>query len=115
DEKNNLEYLKKHNFDSELFDAIQQSNVRHFLYESFLEWVWESLFTEFNEEEYKEFHRLGVKGIRKNFSLSSYIVLRILVLQNEYSVYNMLGFCSADQIREELSQIQDILKEEGLC
>ena len=47
DEKNNLEYLKKHNFDSELFDAIQQSNVQHFLYKSFLEWVWESLFTEF--------------------------------------------------------------------
>lgn len=116
DEMNNIGYLKKQNYANELCKAIKQSNISHFIFNNFLLWIWESLFTNFDSKKYKEFQKLGDDGIRRDFSLASYIILRILLLQNKYCRFNISIFTDKEKkgIEKELASIQDILKKENI-
>lgn len=58
---------------------------------------------------YQEFQKLGDSGIRKNFDLCSYMILRSLLLDEE-NAYNSLLFTKSEnnEIQKELLQIKEI-------
>ncbi|WP_100489195.1 hypothetical protein [Sporolactobacillus pectinivorans] len=107
----NLSELNKNKFIDELSDEIAQSNVSHFIFSEFLEWLWKSLFVDFDSSKYQEFKELGIKGIRRDFGLCSYMILRSILLSDKYKVYNSFRFSEIDRedIQKELSQIKDVL------
>lgn len=111
-----IEELKNHNFILELCDTINKSYVSHFIFDDFLKWVWASLFEIFDDKKYKEFIELGKKGIRRDFYLNSYIVIRLLLCTYSYKTFSLYGFTDDDkeQIKNELSDIKDILNEERI-
>lgn len=108
-----IEKLKKQDFIFELCNTIAESHVSHFMFNDFLKWLWSSLFKDFDDKEYKEFIELGEKGIRRNFSLNSYLILRLLLCQYPYFGCNFVKGDNAF-IKKELFSIKDILDARGI-
>lgn len=107
--KNELYELNNDRYVDELIEKIKQSHVSHFIYPEFIKWLWESFFVEFDSIMYQEFQKLGDSGIRKNFDLCSYMILRSLLMDEE-NAYNSLLFTKSEnnEIQKELLQIKEI-------
>lgn len=114
--KKDIDDLKKSKFIDELCSKISNSCVSHFIFWQFIKWMWYSLFEIFDEKKYEEFIKLGKEGIRTNFSLNSYIVVRLLLCNYSYRSLWTYGFKeeNKEQIKNELSNIKDILNEESI-
>lgn len=114
--RKDINYLKKSKFIDDLCSEISNSYVSHFIFEKFIKWMWSSLFEKFDEKKYEEFIKLGKEGIRKNFSLGSYIIVRLLLCNYSYRSLWTYGFKEENkkQIENELSSINDILNIKGV-
>ena len=104
--------LKESKFIDYLCCEISKSNISHFVFEQFIQWMWYSLFEKFDEERYEKFIMLGRDGLRKNFSLDSYIIIRLLLCDKSYGRLEVSEFKEEKrkQIENELCSIKDILK-----
>lgn len=109
--RKDIDDLKKTKFINELCCEISKSHVSHFIYEQFIKWMWYSLFENFDENKYEEFVKLGKEGIRRNFSLDSYIIMRLLLCNYPYSSLHAYEFKEKNKIKikNELCAIKDIL------
>ena len=114
--RKDINYLKKSKFIDDLCSEISNSYVSHFIFEKFIKWMWSSLFEKFDEKKYEKFIKLGKEGIRKNFSLGSYIIVRLLLCNYSYRSLWTYGFKEENkkQIENELSSINDILNIKGV-
>lgn len=106
--------IKKTKLIEEICSEISKSDVSHFIFGQFIKWMLSSLFENFDEKKYEEFIKLGIEGIRRNFSLDSYIILRLLVCNYSYRSLRFYGFKEENKkkIEIELYSIKDILKKE---
>lgn len=114
--KNNMEVLKKSGFEGLLYDEISSLYYSGFLEKEFLDWLWESLFDSFSEKEYKKFINFGESDERRDFSLSAYILLRLLLCDglNKKISESLLKETTLKEISEELFEIKDILIKESI-
>lgn len=114
--KKDIDDLKKTKFIDKLCCEISRSHVSHFILGQFIKWMWYSLFENFDEKKYEEFIKLGKEGIRKNFSLDSYIIVRLLLCNNPYRLLWTYQFKEENkkQIENELCSIKDILNIKGV-
>ena len=108
--KDTIYELNKDGYIDELIEKISKSYVSHFIYPQFIKWLWNSLFVNFDSIMYQQFKKLREKGIRKNFSLCSYMIFRSLLL-DKARVYNSILFTESEnkEIQKELLQIEGIL------
>lgn len=86
--RKNIMDLQKSNFINELCSELSNSYVSHFLFKEFIEWLWDSLFKTFDDNQYIEFKKLGQDSIRRNFELKSYIIFRLLLVPYHYDVFS---------------------------
>jgi putative uncharacterized protein (fragment) len=114
--RKDINCLKNQKFIDDLCSEISNSYVSHFIFEKFIKWMWSSLFEKFDEKKYVEFIKLGKEGIRKNFSLGSYIIVRLLLCNYSYMSLWTYEFKEENkkQIENELSSINDILSKKGV-
>ena len=112
--REDIEELKESKFIDEICSEISKSDVSHFIICPFIKWMWSSLFKKFDEKKYEEFIRLGKKGIRRDFSLDSYIIVRLLLCKYDYRSLSVYEFKEENkkQIRSEVNSIKDILNRE---
>ena len=112
----NIDELDKNNYMHELCKIISNSCVSHFVFKEYLEWMWESLFEAFGDKKYKEFKKLAERGVRRNFSLKSYVILRFLLCRYSKDEFKSFYFSSAikEQIKKDLVGIDEILEKEGI-
>ena len=112
----NIDELDKNNYMHELCKIISNSCVSHFVFKEYLEWMWESLFEAFGDKKYKEFKKLAEIGVRRNFSLKSYVILRLLLCRYSKDEFKLFYFSSAikEQIKKDLVGIDEILEKEGI-
>jgi len=82
----------------------------------FIEWLWDSLFKTFDDNQYIEFKKLGQDSIRRNFELKSYIIFRLLLVPYHYDVFSscQLSQNNQNEIFSELSEIKDIMENSGI-
>lgn len=114
--RKDIDDLKKTKFIDELCCEISKSHVSHFIFGQFIKWMWSSLFEKFDESIYAEFIQLGEKGNRRNFSLDSYIIVRLLLCNYSYMRLSLYEFKDENkkQIENELCSIKDILNIKGV-
>lgn len=114
--RKDIDDLKESKFIDELCCEISKSHVSHFIFEQFIKWMWFSLFERFDENRYEEFIKLGEEGIRRNFSLDSYIIVRLLLCNYSYRTLWVFEFKEENkkQIENELCSIKDILNIKGV-
>lgn len=114
--RKDIDDLKKSKFINELCCEISKSHVSHFIFGEFIKWMWSSLFENFDENRYEEFIKLGEEGIRRNFSLDSYIIVRLLLCNYSYRTLWVFEFKDENkkQIENELCSIKDILDINGV-
>lgn len=112
--REDIEELKESKFIDEICSEISKSDVSHFIICPFIKWMWSSLFKKFDEKKYEEFIRLGKRGIRRDFSLDSYIIVRLLLCKYDYRSLSVYEFKEENkkQIRSEVNSIKDILNRE---
>lgn len=112
--RKDIDDLKESKFVDEICIEISKSHVSHFIYCQFIKWMWSSLFENFDENKYEEFIKLGEEGIRRNFSLDSYIIVRLLLCNYPYESLSVYEFKekNKEQIEVELYSIKDILNKE---
>jgi putative uncharacterized protein (fragment) len=112
--RKNIDELEESKFIDEICSEISKSNVSHFISCKFIKWMCSSLFKKFDETKYEEFIRLGKEGIRINFSLDSYIIVRLLLCKYDYRSLSVYEFKEENkkQIRSEVNSIKDILNRE---
>ena len=81
-----------------------------------MEWLWNSLFVVFDDKKYKEFNKLGEKGFRIDFSIKSYVILRLLLCRYRKEEFKLVYFSSAikEQVKKDLVGIDEILEKEGI-
>ncbi|WP_304141553.1 hypothetical protein [Finegoldia magna] len=116
--RKDIDELKESKFIDEICREISKSDVSHFIFCQFIKWMWSSLFEKFDEKKYEEFIRLGKEGIRRNFSLDSYIIVRLLLCNYYYrslSVYEFKKKANKKQIKIEVNSIKDILNLNKEC
>lgn len=115
-ERKDIDDLKESKFIDELCCEISKSQASHFIFEQFIKWMWSSLFEKFDENRYEEFIKLGEEGIRRNFSLDSYIIVRLLLCNYSYRTLWVSEFKEENkkQIENELCSIKDILNIKGV-
>lgn len=108
--KDTIYELNNDGYIDELIEKISKSRVSHFIYPQFIKWLWNSLFVDFDSIMYQQFKKLREEGIRKNFSLCSYMIFRSLLL-DKARVYNSILFTESEnkEIQKELLQIEGIL------
>lgn len=108
--KNILGELNDDRYIDEIIKKIEESYVSHFIYPKFIKWLCKSLFVNFDSVMYHEFKELGDKGIRNNFGLCSYMILRSL-LRGKANIYNSLLFTEDEnkEIQKELLPIKEII------
>lgn len=108
--KDTIYELNNDGYIDELIEKISKSRVSHFIYPQFIKWLWNSLFVNFDSIMYQQFKKLREEGIRKNFSLCSYMIFRSLLL-DKARVYNSILFTESEnnEIQKELLQIERIL------
>ena len=109
--RKDIDDLKNPKFINGLCYEISKSHVSHFIIEEFVRWMWYSLFENFDEKKYEEFVKLGEERIRINFSLDSYIIVRLLLCNYPYSSLHAYEFKDKNKIKikNELCSIRDIL------
>lgn len=109
---NSYEVLKNSKIVEDLCNKIKNTNVSHFIYSKFIEWICQSLFKDFRDEEYKNFENLDYCGVKNNFPLESYIVFRCLLLIDRYNKLYFGDFSEKNKeiIRKKLSNIREILE-----
>lgn len=109
-----IDELKESKFIDEICSEISKSHVSPFIFCKFIKWMWFSLFEKFDEKKYEEFIRLGKEGIRRNFSLDSYIIVRLLLCKYYYRSLSVYEFKEENkkQIKIEVNSIKDILNKE---
>ena len=114
--RKDIDDLKKSKFIDELCSEISNSNVSHFIFEQFIKWMWDSLFEKFDEKKYEEFIKFGEEGIRRNFSLDRYIIVRLLLCNYPYRLLSTYEFTvqNKKKIENKLCSIKDILYMEGI-
>ena len=114
--RKNIMDLQKSNFINELCSELSNSYVSHFLFKEFIEWLWDSLFKTFDDNQYIEFKKLGQDSIRRNFELKSYIIFRLLLVPYHYDVFSscQLSQNNQNEIFSELSEIKDIMENSGI-
>ena len=114
--RKNIDDLKKQKFVDEICSQISESYVSHFISGEFIEWMWYSVFKDFDENTYEEFIKLGINRIRRNFSLDSYIIVRLLLCNYSYWPLCVYGFKEENkkQIESEIDSIKDILNKERI-
>ena len=114
--RKDIDDLKESKFIDEICSEISKSNVSHFIFCKFIKWMWSSLFENFDENKYEEFIKLGEEGIRRNFSLDSYIIVRLLLCNYPYGSLSVYEFKekNKEQIEVELYSIKDILNKERI-
>ena len=114
--RKDIDDLKKSKFIDELCSEISNSHVSHFIFEQFIKWMWDSLFEKFDEKKYEEFIKFGEEGIRRNFSLDRYIIVRLLLCNYPYRLLSTYEFTvqNKKQIENKLCSIKDILYMEGI-
>lgn len=103
--------------DSEFLHKLwENSLVSHFIFEQFIKWMWESLFKPFDDNMYEEFMNLGKDGIRCNFSLDRYFVVRLLLCSYANKSVSLYDFKAENKskIKKELSGIEEILNNESI-
>ena len=108
--QNSIYELNNDGYIDELIDKIEKSHVSHFIYPSFVKWLWESLFDNFDSSKYQQFKELRDKGIRNNFNLCSYMIFRSLLL-DKTSAYNRFLFTENEnnEIQKELLHFKGFL------
>lgn len=109
-----IDELKESKFIDEICSEISESDVSHFIFRQFIKWMWSSLFEKFDEKKYEDFIRLGKEGIRRDFSLDSYIIVRLLLCKYYYRSLSVYEFKEENkkQIKNEVNSIEDILNKE---
>ena len=114
--RKDIDDIKESNFIDEICSEISKSHVSHFIFGQFIKWMWSSLFENFDEKKYEEFIKLGKEGIRRNFSLDSYIIVRLLLCNYSYRSLLVYEFKEENkkQIEIELYSIKDILNKESV-
>ena len=77
---------------------------------NFIEYQKRTYHKSFDSIMYQQFKKLREEGIRKNFSLCSYMIFRSLLL-DKARVYNSILFTESEnkEIQKELLQIEGIL------
>lgn len=107
---NILSELNNDGYENELIKKIGESHVSHFIYPEFIKWLRKSLSVNFDSTMYQEFNKLRECGIRKDFDLCNYMILRSLLLNNKKIYYGLL-FTKSDEekIKKELQQIKEII------
>lgn len=112
--RKDIDELKESKFIDEICSEISKSYVSHFIFCQFIKWMWSSLFEKFDEKKYEEFIRLGKEGIRRNFSLDSYIIVRLLLCKYYHRSLSVYEFKEENkkQIKIEVNSIKDILNKE---
>lgn len=112
--RKDIDELKESKFIDEICREISKSNVSHFIFCPFIKWMCSSLFKKFDEKKYEEFIKLGKKEIRRNFSLDSYIIVRLLLCKYCYRSISIYEFKEENkkQIKIEVNSIKDILIKE---
>lgn len=113
--KEHMNNLNTYNFIDKLCGDLSNSNTSHFLYERFIKWLWESLFEEFDQNKYLNFIELGENNIRKNFSLKSYILVRLLLRPYDAIPIHMVEKSKKNKVEKDLLGIKDILNAKGIC
>ena len=106
--------LNTSNFIDVLYNELSNSNASHFLTEEFIKWLWESLFEKFDEDKYLNFINLGKNRIRINFSLKSYILVRLLLRPYDAIPIHVIDKSKKNKVIEDLSVIKNILDEKGV-
>ena len=108
--ENTLGALNDDEYIDEIIKKIKNSHVSHFIYPEFIKWLCKSLFVNFDSVMYHEFKKLGDKGIRNNFGLCSYMILRSLLL-GKAKIYNSSLFTEDEnkEIQKELLPIKEII------
>ena len=111
-----IDELNESNYIQKLCKTIRKINALHFISEEFLEWLWNSLFVVFDDKKYKEFNKLGEKGFRIDFSIKSYVILRLLLCRYRKEEFKLVYFSSAikEQVKKDLVGIDEILEKEGI-
>lgn len=114
--RKNIMDLQKLNFINELCYELSNSYVSHFLFKEFIEWLWDSLFKTFDDNQYIEFKKLGQDSIRRNFELKSYMILRLLLVPYHEDVFSpdLFSQINKNEIVSELAEIKDILESRGI-
>lgn len=112
--RKDIDDIKESKFIDEICSEISKSHVSHFIFGQFIKWMWSSLFENFDEKKYEEFIKLGEERIRRNFSLDSYIIVRLLLCNYPYRSLCVYEFKEENkkQIEIELYSIKDILNKE---
>ena len=111
--KENIEDLRQSEF---LCELCEDSMVSHFISEEFIKWMWDSIFKPFDENIYEEFMKLGNDGIRRNFSLDRYFIVRLLLCTYPNKSVSLFYFKEENKqkIKKELSSIKVILENENI-
>ncbi len=107
--KEHMNDLNTSNFIYVLYNELSNSNASHFLTEEFIKWLWESLFEKFDEDKYLNFINLGKNRIRINFSLKSYILVRLLLRPYDAIPIHVIDKSKKNKVIEDLSVIKNIL------
>ena len=111
--KENIEDLRQSEF---LCELCEDSKVSHFISDEFIKWMWDSIFKPFDENIYEEFMKLGNDGIRRNFSLDRYFIVRLLLCTYPNKSVSLFYFKEENKqkIKKELSSIKVILENENI-
>lgn len=111
-----IDKLNENDYIQELCEIISNTCVSHFVFKEYLEWLWQSLFEVFGDEKYEEFKKLGEKGVRRNFSLKSYVILRLLLCRYSREEFKLVYFSSSirEQVKKDLAGIDEILEREKI-
>ena len=109
----NIEDLRQSEF---LCELCEGSLVSYFIFERFVKWMWDSIFKPFDENIYEEFMKLGNDGIRRNFSLDRYFIVRLLLCTYPNKSVSLFYFKEENKqrIKKELSSIKMILENENI-
>lgn len=111
--KENIEDLRQSKF---LYELCEDSWVSHFISEEFIKWMWDSIFRPFDENIYEEFMKLENDGIRRDFSLERYFIVRLLLCTSPNKSVSLFYFKEENKqkIKKELSSIKVILENENI-
>ena len=114
--KNNMKDLKKSGFEIQLYKEISSLYYSGYLKKRFLKWLWYSLFDSFTEKEYDEFINFEKNGEKVDFSLSAYILLRLLLCDgfNKKISESLFNKTTLNKITEDLFEIKDILEKKDI-
>lgn len=83
-----IQKLKQNNYIEELCIEIESTKIGHFMTSVFLEWIWNSLFERFDDKIYYEFNDWGQKGLRTSFSIDTYMIIRMLLCEDNLKKLN---------------------------